>query len=163
MAPALAGALLAIPSELPHRYGAATFGDVAARSIPRQLWDGKPQPHTIVVTEAVWPEAREKGNFQPAFTPLMSFYWDFGLLGAFVGLAIYGWFARLGYQYFLRESGNTMVQLVYALALWTLVVAVRADPVLLAFHSFIMFAPLLVIARVGSGRARPVTAATRDA
>ena len=154
MAPALAGALLAIPSELPHRYGAATFGDLAGRPIPRQLWSGKPQPHTIVVTEAVWPVAREKGAFQPAFTPLMSFYWDFGLVGAFVGLTIYGWFARLGYQYFLRQSWNTTVQLLYALALSTLVVAVRGDPVLLAFHSFVMFAPLLAIIRVGSGRER---------
>jgi hypothetical protein len=152
MAPALAGALLVIPSELDHRYGAATFGDLATRPIPRQVWNGKPEPHTIQVTEAVWPVARETGDFQPAFTPLMSFYWDFGLLGAFVGLAAYGWVARVAYRYFLADSGNVASQLLYAVAFWTLVVALRADPVVLLFHCLIMFLPLLVIAGLGTGR-----------
>lgn len=163
MAPALAGALLAIPSELPHRYGAATFGDFAARPIPRQFWSAKPRPHTIVVTETVWPVARETGNFQPAFTPLMSFYWDFGLVGAFIGLALYGLGARLAYEYFMRDRGSTTVQLLYSLALWTLVVALRADPVLLLFHSLIMFVPLLVITRIGSRRSSTTSPFPREA
>jgi hypothetical protein len=158
MAPALAGALLAVPSELPHRYGAATFGDLVARPIPRQLWDDKPEPHTIRVTEAVWPIARETGDFQPAFTPLMSFYWDFGLLGAFLGLAVYGWLARLVYRYFLADSGNTSLQLLYALSFWTLVVALRADPVVLIFHCLIMFLPLFVIVALASRLPRPIPA-----
>jgi hypothetical protein len=162
MAPALAGALLVIPSELPHRYGAATFGDLAARPVPRQLWSGKPQPHVIVVTEAVWPVARETGNFQPNFTPLLSFYWDFGLPGAFLGLALYGLLARLVYAYLLRQADNWVVQLLYALALWSLVLAARADPVLLAFHCIVMFVPLLVIARIGRARL-PVSAALKQA
>ena len=152
MAPALAGALLVIPSELDHRYGAATFGDLATRSIPRQVWEGKPEPHTIQVTEAVWPVARETGDFQPAFTPLMSFYWDFGLLGAFIGLAAYGWFARFAFRYFLTDQANAASQLFYAVVFWTLVVALRADPVVLFFHCLIMFLPLLVILRLGAGR-----------
>jgi len=162
MAPALAGGLLVIPSELPHRYGAATFGDLAARPVPRQLWSGKPQPHVIVVTEAVWPVARETGNFQPNFTPLLSFYWDFGLPGAFFGLALYGLLARLAYAYFLRQAENWVVQLLFALALWSLVLAVRADPVLLAFHCIVMFVPLLVIARIGHARL-PVATALKQA
>jgi hypothetical protein len=152
MAPALAGALTVIPSELRHRYGAATFGDLAARPIPRHFWAEKPLPHTIVVTEAVWPVARETGDFQPAFTPLLSFYWDFGVPGAFLGLALYGWIARLGYGYFSRDPRNTTTQLLYALALSTLVVAVRSDPVLLFFHLVVMFGPVLTIAFLESGR-----------
>jgi oligosaccharide repeat unit polymerase len=150
MAPALAGALLVVPSEWSHRYGAATFGDLVARPIPRQFWDDKPQPHTIRVTEVVWPIARETGDFQPAFTPLMSFYWDFGVLGAIVGLAAYGWLARLVYRYFLGDSGNASLQLLYALSFWTLVVALRADPVVLTFHCLIMFLPLLAIIGLAS-------------
>jgi hypothetical protein len=145
MAPALAGALLVIPSELPYRYGAATFGDLVSRPIPRQLWEGKPKPHTIVVTEAVWPVARETGDFQPTSTPLLSFYWDFGLLGAFLGLALYGVLARALYEYLLAAPGSARAQLVYALGVWTLVIALRVDPVLLVIHSVIMFVPLIVI------------------
>ena len=152
MAPALAGALLVIPSELPHRYGAATFGDLAARPIPRQFWSEKPLPHTIVVTEKVWPIARETGDFQPAFTPLLSFYWDFGILGAFVGMAVYGWLARLAFAYLGRDPRNTTAQLLYALALTTLVVAVRGDPVLLFFHMVVMFVPVIVISLLTSSR-----------
>lgn len=154
MAPALAGALTAIPTELPRRYGGVTLGDLLSRPIPRQLWSGKPQPHIIVVTEKVWPVARETGDFQPNFTPLLAFYWDFGLVGAFAGLVLYGLLARVGYLCLLRQPKNWRVQLAYALVLWTLVVAVRADPVFLVFHCVVMFAPLLLFGRL---RARPVS------
>jgi ABC-type amino acid transport system permease subunit len=154
MAPALAGALLAVPSELPHRYGAATLGDLVVRPIPRQLWSGKPQPHVITVTEEVWPVARATGNFAPNFTPVLSFYWDFGLPGVFLGLVLYGVLARLAYAYLLRQADNWVVQLLYALALWLLVLAVRADPVLLALNCFIMFVSVLAIVRVSGSHSR---------
>jgi len=160
MAPALAGALLAIPSELPHRYGAVTFGDLVTRPVPRQVWSGKPQPHILVVTEEVWPVARETGDFQPNFTPLLAFYWDFGLLGAFLGLALYGLVARGVYEWFLRQRENWVVQLVFALAVAGIVVAVRADPVFLAFHCFIMLAPVILLARVGRLSPSPVEGVT---
>jgi len=149
MAPALAGALLVIPSDLPHGYGAVILGDLATRPIPRQLWSGKPQPHIIRVTEEVWPVARETGDFQPNFTPLLGFYWDFGVIGAFLGLALYGILGRVSYEYLRRSPANWVAQLLYALALWTLVVAVRADPVFLVFHCLIMFGPVILLARVG--------------
>jgi hypothetical protein len=161
MAPALAGALLVIPSDLPHRYGGATLGDLAARPIPRHLWSGKPQPHVLVVTERVWPVARETGGFQPNFTPLLSFYWDFGLLGAFLGMTAYGWLARLAYRYLLRDFANMTAQVLYALVLWSVVFAVRVDPVLFAFHIGLMVVPVVVIARLGSTSRDPARDASR--
>lgn len=150
MAPALAGALLVVPDELPYRLGGASLGDLVRRPIPRQLWGGKPQPHTLQMTATVWPVARETGNFNPAFTPLLSFYWDFGLLGVMLGMLFYGALARVAYEYLLRAASSPEAQLVYAVALWTVVVAVRFDPVLLFLHCLIMFVPLLVIVRLGS-------------
>ena len=149
MAPALAGALLVIPKDLPHRYGAVILGDLATRPVPRQLWQGKPQPHIIVVTERVWPVARETGDFQPNFTPLLGFYWDFGVVGAFLGLIVYGLLARVSFEYLRRSPAHWIAQLLYALALWTLVVAVRADPVFLVFHCLIMFVPVAILVRFG--------------
>jgi hypothetical protein len=145
MAPALAGSLRVIPSDLGYRYGRATLGDLVSRPVPRVVWEGKPLPHTHQVTGAVWPGPRELGGFDPAYTPLMSFFWDFGLLGVVVGLFAYGLIARFTYEYFLRAADDGRVQIAYAVALWTVVVAARFDPVLLAMHVAVVFAPLLVI------------------
>lgn len=145
MAPALAGALQVIPSELGYRFGRATFGDLVSRPVPRVLWEGKPLPHTHQVTAAVWPGPRELGGFDPAFTPLMSFFWDFGLLGVVVGLFTYGLIARFTFEYLLRAEDDGRVQIAYAAALWTVVVAARFDPVLLVMHTVVVFGPLLVI------------------
>lgn len=147
MAPALAGALRVIPADLGYAYGEATLVDLVARPVPRVLWNGKPLPHTQRVTGIVWPEARELGGFDPAFTPLLSFFWDFGLLGVVIGMFGYGLVARGLYEYLLRTSGDTRVQVVYAAALWTVVVAVRFDPVLLVMHLAVVFIPMLLIFR----------------
>ncbi|MFO7592193.1 MAG: O-antigen polymerase, partial [Acidimicrobiia bacterium] len=152
MAPALAGALRVIPSELGYRYGRATLGDLVSRPVPRVVWEGKPLTHTQQVTEAVWPGPRELGGFDPNFTPLMSFFWDFGLLGVVVGLFAYGLLARFAYEYFLRAANDGRVQIAYAAAFWTVVVAARFDPVLLVMHIVVVFVPLLVIFRTSRVR-----------
>jgi hypothetical protein len=152
MAPALAGALQAVPSRFGYRFGGATVGDFFVRPIPRHLWHGKPQTPWLKVTAAVWPEARATGNFEPAFTPLLSFYWDFGLLGAFVGMALLGVGARAVYGYFDLHAGNLLVQLVYAAALCFLVVAVRHDPVSVTVWAFVLFVPIVAIFQVASQR-----------
>ena len=154
MAPALAGALSAVPEQLPHRYGGATFGDLVRRPIPRQLWAGKPNPPGQQVVELVWPEARETGGFDPAFTPLLFFYWDFGLLGVLVGLAAYGVLARMAYAYLRLYEGDLGVQIAYAAALWFLVVAVRQDPVSVVVEAAVVLLPLVVIFRLAAPRKR---------
>jgi hypothetical protein len=160
MAPALAGALSVIPSDLGYRYGAATIGDLVLRPIPRQLWSRKPQPHDLVVTERVWPEARASGNFQPTYTPLLSFYWDLGLIGVFLGMAAYGVLARSAYEYFRRAEDSFGVQVVYAAGLWAFVFVLRADPVLAFSHLVIVLVPLIAIVALGN-RPRHVRAAAR--
>ena len=145
MAPALAGALSVVPSDLGYRYGGATVGDLVVRPIPRQLWPGKPQPHVLVVTERVWPEARASGSFQPTFSPLMSFYWDLGLVGVFIGMTVYGVLARIAYAYYRRAEDSFGVQLLYAAGLCAFVFVLRADPVLAVTHLVIVLAPLLAL------------------
>jgi len=152
MAPALAGALSVVPEQLPHRYGGVTLGDLARRPIPRQLWAGKPDPPGHEVVALVWPEARATGGFDPAFTPLLYFYWDFGLLGVLVGLAAYGLVARSAYAYFRLYEGNLGVQIAFAAALWFLVVAVRQDPVSVVVEATVVLLPIAVVFRIASPR-----------
>ena len=152
MAPALAGALSVVPEQLPHRYGAVTLGDLARRPIPRQLWAGKPDPPGQEVVALVWPVARETGGFDPAFTPLLYFYWDFGLLGVLGGLAAFGLVARSAYAYFRQYEGNLGVQIAFAAALWFLVVAVRQDPVSVVVEATVVLVPIAVIFRLASPR-----------
>jgi hypothetical protein len=145
MAPALAGALLAVPDQLHHRYGRVIFGDLLVRPIPRKLWAGKPEPPTQEVTTKVWPIARETGSFDPAYTPLLFLYWDFGLPGVFVGMVLLGVLARSLLAYLRAYRQNLLAQLVYAAGLCFLVVAVRHDPVSVFVWWIIIFVPLIGI------------------
>ena len=148
MAPALAGALTAIPDPLGHRFGGATFGDLVVRPVPRELWAEKPLPHVTEVTREVWPVAVETGNFNPAFTPVLSFYWDFGAFGVFAGMCLLGVVARSIWEYFLRFRSNFLAQLLFATALCYLVVVLRHDLVLTTVWAVIVFMPIVAIVRL---------------
>jgi hypothetical protein len=145
MAPALAGALLAVPDQLHHRYGRVIFGDLVVRPIPRKLWAGKPEPPTQEVTTKVWPIARATGSFDPAYTPLLFLYWDFGLPGVFVGMALLGVLARSLLAYLGAYRQNLVAQLIYAAGLCFLVVTLRHDPVSVFVWWIIIFVPLIGI------------------
>ena len=153
MAPALAGALTAIPDPLAYRFGGATFGDVVLRPVPRELWDAKPRPHITELTEEVWPVAVETGGFNPAFTPVLAFYWDFWLFGVFAGMALLGVLARSIWEYFLRFESSFAAQLLYATALCYLVVVLRHDHVLTSVWALILFVPLIAILRLSTAPA----------
>jgi hypothetical protein len=154
MAPALAGALIVVPEQLPHRFGGATVGDLVIRPIPRQIWPDKPVAPGQEVTAEVWPVAVETGGFDPAFTPMLTFYWDFAVFGVVAGMAALGVLAR-----FLREQLAANVdafgaQLVAAAGLWFLVVALRHDTTLVTVWGLIVFGPLIGIARLARTNGR---------
>lgn len=152
MVPALAGALTVVPEQLPYRYGEATLGDLVIRPVPRQLWHGKPYPpgHDIVTT--VWPDAAMYG-FDPAFTPLLFFFWDFGIPGVLLGMAIYGVIARLFYERMRQDSDRIDSQLLFAASLWFVVIAARNDPADTVVQAAFLLVPLAVVLAVGRRRA----------
>ena len=166
MAPALAGALIVIPERLPHRFGGATIGDLVIRPIPRQLWPEKPVTPGQEVTAEVWPVAVETGNFDPAFTPMLAFYWDFAVFGVVVGMAAIGALARFLREYLAAHERAFGAQLLFAAGLWFLVVALRHDTTLVTVWGLILFGPLLVVLRVarvgGEGAAAPTPLESRS-
>lgn len=160
MAPALAGALTAVPDRLPHRYGGATVGDLLVRPIPRQLWSNKPEPPGQQVTAEVWPVAVETGAFDPAFTPMLSFYWDFAAFGVLVGMAALGVLVRSLWEYFSAYAASLAAQLLFAAGLWFLVAVLRHDTTLVVVWGLLVFGPLLAILRLAgvAGRREPTMA-----
>jgi len=165
MAPALAASLSVIPSELHHRYGRAIFEDLAVRPIPRSLWSGKPLPPRRELIAKLWPVESARGTIQPEFSALLYFYWDFGVLGVFVGMAIYGIGARLLYEFYRLRADRLSVMVVYALLLWFVVIGLRDSPVDTAMRAFFMVLPAIVIFRFARqpGRAASRTLAQADA
>jgi hypothetical protein len=155
MAPALAGALRVVPSELPYRFGGATLGDLVRRPIPRELWESKPEPPGQQVVARVWPVAKEEGNFDPAFTPLLFLYWDFGIAGVLAGMALYGLLARTLFEFFRAHAEAALAQLLLAAGAMYLVFAVRTDPVLVFVHGVVLFLPLIGLFALAARR-RPL-------
>jgi hypothetical protein len=150
MAPVLAGALTVVPDRLGYRYGGATIGELFVRPIPRQLWPGKPKPAGEQIVESVWPELA--GSFHPAFSPLMPLYWDFGVAGVFVGLALFGVLSRVLYEWFRRHADSFAAQLIFSAVIWYVVVGVRNEPVdTVVLASFVVL-PLILIERLSALR-----------
>jgi hypothetical protein len=160
MAPALAGALQAVPSRLGYRYGGVVFGDLAHRPIPRALWKSKPHPPATQLVGLVWPVAQTRGHFDPAFTPLLFFYWDFGFAGVIVGMAFYGLLARILYAYYAERRENIVAQVLFAAGTLYLVIGLRFDPVLVIVHWVILFVPLIAIFYAGARSGRRDVAAS---
>lgn len=161
MAPVLAAALHVVPSRLHHRYGAVVLGDLVLRPIPRPLWAGKPEPIEAQLVEALWPNLP---GAHPSFTPLLFFYWDFGVPGVVVGMALFGLICRVLWEWFRRHDEALSAQLIFAMGLWMIVPGVRDDPVDTIVLASFMMLPLILVAEVPSApwaTIRPLLARAR--
>jgi len=147
MASVFAAELRVIPSKLHYRYGGATLVDLVTRPIPRQLWSGKPRPVEDQLVGAVWPRLLKAG-FNPAFSLILFFYWDFGIAGVAIGMCLFGLACRVLYEWFLRHRDSLVAQLIFATAVWYVVLGVRNNPVdTIAAASFIVL-PVILLERL---------------
>ena len=145
---ALSAALTVIPDELQHRWGGATVGNLATRPVPRELWSGKPRPPGETVIATIWPQHYPALNL--AFSPLLGLYWDFGLLGVAVGMALFGFLGRLLYEWFAIHRRDFVAQVVFAAGVWFVVIAARNDPVDTLVLAAFLLAPVIGIVAVAS-------------
>ena len=129
MAPVLAAALSKIPSTFHYTYGGTIVGDLVSRPIPRALWSDKPEPPRDRLIASLWPVERKKGGINPEFSVLLYFFWDFGVPGIVVGMALFGLSARALFEYFQNYRHSTAAQVLYSLALWFIVIGLRNSPV----------------------------------
>jgi hypothetical protein len=154
MAPVFSAALSVIPEELGHTYGATTLGDLVVRPVPRALWEEKPLPPRERLIATIWPIEYERGSINVEFSTLLYFYWDFSIPGIFLGLAVYGLLARFLYEFLLRHHRDLYVQVLYSLALWFVVIALRDSPVDTFVRAVFVLAPVWVVFRIGRTNAR---------
>ena len=149
MAAALSAALT---DDFGYRFGGATVGDLVTRPIPRELWSGKPLPVHEQVVERVWPQFYPGLN--PAFSPLLSFYWDLGIAGVAIGMALFGYGARCVFDWFRKRETTLAAQLLFSSSLWFVVIGIRNDPVDTAVFALFLVAPVIAIVAVSdrSGR-----------
>ena len=145
MAPALAAALAVIPDELSHSYGKTIAGDLVVRPIPRGLWVDKPAVPRDHLLETIWPVEFGRGTINAEFSALVYFYWDFGLLGVTLGLMLYGVLFRWLYAYFRENEDQLAVQVLYSLAVWFVVIALRDSPVDTLVRAVFVLAPVPLI------------------
>jgi hypothetical protein len=139
---ALASALTVVPGESGHTLGVATAGDLVIRPVPRAIWPAKPEPPREVLVEDLWPTERLAN---PEFTMALPLYWDFGLLGVLVGFLLLGVLLRFVYEYFSRHRDLLLAQLLFALAVPFIVIAVRDSPVDTVARAVFFFLPLWFI------------------
>jgi hypothetical protein len=140
---ALSAALTVVPEELHHRWGGATLGNLVTRPIPREVWSGKPRPPGETVVATVWPHLYP--GLDPAFSPLLVLYWDFGIPGVALGMALFGIAARTLYEWFLRHRRALAAQLTFAIGVWFVVIGVRNDPVDTIVLAAFVLGPAIVI------------------
>jgi hypothetical protein len=149
MSAALSAALTVVPDELGYRWGGATLGDLVTRPVPRELWAGKPLPAREQIVEHVWPQFFPGLN--PAFSPLLSFYWDLGLAGVALGMGLFGIGARALYAWFLANETAFAAQLIFAACIWFTVIGIRNDLVDTVVFALFIVVPIVAIVAV-SGR-----------
>jgi hypothetical protein len=162
MAPVLAAALTEIPKRLHYTYGGTIFGDLISRPIPRALWSDKPEVprHKLIAT--LWPIEYKNGGINPEFSVLLYFFWDFGIPGVVVGMALFGLSARALFEYFSRYRYSPAVQLLYSLALWFVVIGLRNSPVDTAVQFvFVVFPAWLAVKLAPLRGLRIATVASR--
>jgi hypothetical protein len=162
MAPALAAALSVIPERLPHTYGRTIFGDLLLRPLPRALWPEKPQPPRRKLIATIWPVEFQRGTINVEFSALVYPYWDFGLLGVLAGLMAGGILARYLYEYLLVRGSTMHGQVLFALALWFVVIGLRDSPVDTVVRGVFVLSPVWLMYVLARSRllARPDVAAT---
>jgi hypothetical protein len=158
MAAALSAALTVVPDELGYRWGGATLGDLVTRPVPRELWAGKPLPAREQIVERVWPQFFPGLN--PAFSPLLTFYWDFGLAGVALGMSLFGVGARTLYAWFATNARCFAAQVVFASAIWFTVIGIRNDLVDTLVFALFLVVPVILIMAV-SGRSGRLAALVR--
>lgn len=116
VAPALATEMLVVPSELDYTYGETTLLGPFITAVPRQLWDGKPEPPNEEILALVWggDDPCTYGTQCSTFSPFGEPYRDGGLVGVFIFAMLFGVFWRGVWLYYLRYRDNTVAIVAYA-------------------------------------------------
>lgn len=134
------GIVEAIPQKMDYLLGEGLFGYTLALVVPRALWPGKPDaPERAVVYAAMGRGAVDAGN---AYPNIGTFYSEFGILGCFALMWIYGKLASKSKK--LEQSRMRTATIIYS-CLWPFFFQLTARSISNAFYSlFFGMLPMIV-------------------
>nr|MBA3261998.1 hypothetical protein [Thermoleophilaceae bacterium] len=89
-----------VPDALPRLDGRSIW-EVPGAFLPRQIWGDKPKPVDFELAEAIYGPGTEAGT---PFTIAGELFWNYGVAGVFVGMALLGGLAGLGWGALRRHA-----------------------------------------------------------
>lgn len=109
---------LAIIDAFPRDHGylwGSSFAYLLLQPIPRGLWPDKPEaPVGTIVDVVLGPDAVAAGI---AYPNVGEFYANFGAAGLFACMWIFGFFARVLYEYLGQHESNDWARIIYAVSI----------------------------------------------
>ena len=140
------GIVNAIPQKMDYLMGEGLFGYTLALVVPRALWPGKPDaPERAVVYAAMGQGAVDAGN---AYPNVGTFYSEFGIIGCFVLMWIYGKLASKSRK--MEQSGMRSATIIYS-CLWPFFFQLTARSISNAFYSLFFGTLPMIVAWVYRG------------
>ena len=114
----------AMPSEIPFQNG-LTYLFLFATPIPSSLWPEKPLPAPGIFTLALWPQKWLLAGTTIPPTLMGEMYMNFGTLGVFIGMILFGALYRIVYARSLATACAPTPTILYALMLVGIIHYVR--------------------------------------
>jgi oligosaccharide repeat unit polymerase len=126
--------------------GGQTFASLFTAPIPRSLYPGKPPSPAGVVSTIVFPDLYVRGTSIPP-SLVGEAYINFGRIGAFAVMALFGAFYRTAYAYLMRAPKRPAVVLIYAIVATMMIHWIRGESFAPAILIIIQLVPTIIALR----------------
>ena len=133
-----------VPSEHPHLPGVTALS-LLSRPVPNQLWPGKPETADARIFTYLFPRVASATRAGSAPSVFGGLWLDSGYFGVVIGSFLFGFAARVLYEYFLRLAGNPSVRLLYAASLPVVLMLLRGNPTDTLARAAFLIVPILII------------------
>ena len=138
--------VLYVPSEYPYAWG-TSFAYVILNFVPRLLWPDKPFPPYAPLAEFLFGASSQTGM---AYVNVGEFYLNFGPMGVFIGMGLFGYLAARSYL-LIYKRGSCLPVIGYSmLVVYFIQYMTRGDFSSVSLQMFFLFAPLFIAHRCKS-------------
>ena len=132
--------VLYVPTEYPYAWG-TSFAFIVLNFVPRSLWPNKPFPPYAPLAEFLFGVSSQTGM---AYVNVGEFYLNFGPIGVFVGMGLFGYLAARSYLLIYKRNSCLPVIGYSMLAVYYIQYMTRGDFSSVSLQMFFLFAPLFV-------------------
>ncbi|MGA8363655.1 MAG: O-antigen polymerase [Solirubrobacteraceae bacterium] len=129
----------------------------AVHWIPKSLWPNKPKSYAETLYADLFPADYQISRANTEFTIIGDFYYDSGLIGVALGMALLGFLLRFLYDRLVVHSSSDLSLIAYAPVTPLLVLLLRGDISLTLGKMLYVYAPLLIALLLARRHPRPST------